>query len=229
MNRNQLRNVGYTSYDNRPLTHRYLDIIQTLVQSVPKVKTWIDAKTDNDFVWLRGQLAPPAPRVIVHNNADLKQTVVHVEGAGVQDVNGTYVYHSIHLGGGVYKKSGSYQGKSIDYTLYKCNMTSGGVSWFISIVPPTKNPGTNDDIDFYVVPSAYSEYQGRNSERTPPEGQWSTTKGAHTMPPGPTITVSLETSEDSDREDSLAAVEDDRSSSVPDTPIPDSLETPESP
>ena len=43
------------------------------------------------------------------------------------------------------------------YMLYRCVMKNESHHWFISLVPPGKEYGTNKDIDYYSTPSSYEQ------------------------------------------------------------------------
>lgn len=80
----------------------------------------------------------------------LKRTYVKVQDAGVPEVNGIYKFVNIMYDSGYYAREGQYQGKSVKFTIYRCNVSSGHFQWFISITPDNCNPGTTSDIDFYI-------------------------------------------------------------------------------
>ena len=64
--------------------------------------------------------------------------------------------------------------------LYRCRMESADFTWYISIVPPGKDPGTQEDQDFYCLPAARTAF-----EAEPPVGRWQSCENAYK--PGPLV------------------------------------------
>lgn len=84
----------------------------------------------------------------------IRSSVIVVDGAGVPEINGTYRFKDIRCNAGYYSRVGQFEGKSANFTLYKCSLKSGGFQWFLSITPEGASPGTTNDIDFYFAASS---------------------------------------------------------------------------
>ena len=69
-----------------------------------------------------------------------------VRDAGVAAVNGTYHRGGCNNGAFKYIKDGRMQ----RFSIFKCTVRDGTMRWYIAIVADEQNPGTTDDIDFYV-------------------------------------------------------------------------------
>ncbi len=79
-------------------------------------------------------------------------TVVVVDGAGAQHVNGEYRFVSMKNNAGCYERRGEYGGRAdVRYTLYKCTLKNGAFQWFLSTTPDELDPGTAQDTDFYYA------------------------------------------------------------------------------
>ena len=105
---------------------------------------------------------------------------IDVHGAGLSDVNGTYVRDSTFDGVSKYvKEGGSWNGTSQVFSLFRCSVSGGAKWWFISIVHPRYEPGTTCDIDFYSAPMSETEPE------VPPSFGW--IKGKQGVLPPPKI------------------------------------------
>lgn len=74
-----------------------------------------------------------------------------VEGAGLREINGTYRRCGGHDNVSKYVRPSRYNGRSVDFMLFRCKLTDGTRRWYISIVPENTHPGTTQDIDFYAA------------------------------------------------------------------------------
>jgi hypothetical protein len=135
-----MRGMHYNNI-NSQMYDTYRNLNKELYQ-IPKVQAWIDAKalTDNDYDILKKSWA--APVVKSDRDVDYTKTRVFVENAGVDDVNGTYVFKMKTRYAPCFTKTGPYNNKIIEYSMYKCKMSGGSMMWFISIAPGSKEPGT---------------------------------------------------------------------------------------
>merc|ERR1712127_508891 len=97
------------------------------------------------------------------------------------------------------------------FTLYRWPMQGSDTkSWFISILPANKSPGSSSDIDLYA---------SKGSDDIPPENGWREIKD-HGIAPGPTITYSLDSPsvgdmDPSDSQDDDEIAEEDTSGDIP--------------
>ena len=73
-----------------------------------------------------------------------------ISGAGLAEVNGIY-RRTVEICDGlpVYKMQGTWRGKACSYSLFRCRLSNGNMSWYISYVPQGVKPGTTKDVDFY--------------------------------------------------------------------------------
>lgn len=71
---------------------------------------------------------------LVEKNIQLPDEVV-VTGAGFSEINGTYVRNGNHVNNGYpkYKKSGHYEGREVEYTIYRMDEGRNKDKWFISL------------------------------------------------------------------------------------------------
>jgi len=106
-----------------------------------------------------------------HSNSDLhigtsnESDGVLVDGAQKEvTINGMYSLNGTSDGVGKYTRSGKWSGQDVVFTVYRCKLQSDKRRWFISIVAPNKNPGTNQDTDFYSAEEGES--------RIPPLNGW---------------------------------------------------------
>eukprot|EP00814_Leptocylindrus_danicus_P009486 CAMPEP_0116046932 /NCGR_PEP_ID=MMETSP0321-20121206/28569_1 /TAXON_ID=163516 /ORGANISM="Leptocylindrus danicus var. danicus, Strain B650" /LENGTH=3883 /DNA_ID=CAMNT_0003528673 /DNA_START=195 /DNA_END=11846 /DNA_ORIENTATION=+ len=103
---------------------------------------------------------------------------VFVRRAGVDSINGCYTQSDSAFDNiASYEKEGYWNDKSVMFSLYRWNMTEDGKSWFISIIPPGKSPGSKMDIDFYCC---------KSQEDIPPIKGWREMK-SHGLLPAPII------------------------------------------
>jgi len=93
-----------------------------------------------------------------------------VEGAGLREING--IYRRIGQNDGVSKfmKTSRYNGRSVDFMLFRCKLTDGTRRWYISIVPESAHPGTTQDIDFYAA--GPSQQHSMLDPNIPPRDGW---------------------------------------------------------
>ena len=110
---------------------------------------------------------------------------VFVRRAGVDSINGCYTQSDNAFDNiASYEKEGFWDDKQVVFSLYRWNMTEDGKSWFISVIPPGKSPGSKMDIDFYCC---------KNHEDIPPAKGWREMKG-HGLLPVPIISFSQSSS-----------------------------------
>ncbi|KAL7494103.1 hypothetical protein ACHAWT_003316 [Skeletonema menzelii] len=96
-------------------------------------------------------------------NAERSKSRVFVEGAGLAEVNGTYIQGGVHEGMPMYKKEGVWRGREEVFRIFLCTFSNGNRSWSLSIVPKGKAPGKTTDIDFYECPVSYGKSVGLGS------------------------------------------------------------------
>ena len=87
----------------------------------------------------------------LHRKVHKPVNEMKVEGAGLHEINGIYVRFGQHDGVSKFMKTSKYNGKSVEFTLFRCKLTDSTRRWYISIVPEDAHPGTTQDIDFYAV------------------------------------------------------------------------------
>ncbi|KAL3795932.1 hypothetical protein HJC23_002203 [Cyclotella cryptica] len=88
-------------------------------------------------------------------NAERTKSKVFVEGAGISEINGTYIQGGVHEGIPMYNKEGVWRDREEVFRIFLCTYSNGNKSWCISIVPKGKEPGKTTDIDFYECPVTY--------------------------------------------------------------------------
>ncbi|KAL7519433.1 hypothetical protein ACHAWX_004193 [Stephanocyclus meneghinianus] len=88
-------------------------------------------------------------------NAERTKSKVIVEGAGISEINGTYIQGGVHEGIPMYNKEGVWRDREEVFRIFLCTYSNGNRSWCISIVPLGKEPGKTTDIDFYECPVTY--------------------------------------------------------------------------
>lgn len=83
---------------------------------------------------------------------DPDEEFVTISGAGLAEVNGLY-RRTVEICDGlpVYKMQGTWRGRACSYCLFRCKLSNGNMSWYISYVPQGVKPGTTKDVDFYNV------------------------------------------------------------------------------
>ncbi len=96
-------------------------------------------------------------------NAERSKSKVFVEGAGLAEVNGTYIQGGVHEGTPMYNKEGVWRGREEVFRIFLCTFSNGNRSWSLSIVPKGKAPGKTTDIDFYECPVSYGKGGGLGS------------------------------------------------------------------
>ncbi len=96
---------------------------------------------------------------------------IKVEGAGIQEVNGTYHRCGQHDGAPKFIRSTRYNEQPVVFTLFRFKRADGKRRWYISIVPENQHPGTQDDIDFYLV-CLPPQQQGHGNGIVPPRDGW---------------------------------------------------------
>lgn len=96
-------------------------------------------------------------------NAERSKSKVFVEGAGLEEVNGTYIQGGVHEGTPMYNKEGVWRGREEVFRIFLCTFSNGNRSWSLSIVPKGKAPGKTTDIDFYECPVSYGKGGGLGS------------------------------------------------------------------
>jgi hypothetical protein len=88
-------------------------------------------------------------------NAERTKSKVFVEGAGLAEINGTYIQGGVHEGIPMYNKEGLWRDREETFRIFLCTYSNGNKSWCISIVPKGKEPGKTTDVDFYECPVSY--------------------------------------------------------------------------
>jgi ubiquitin carboxyl-terminal hydrolase 9/24 len=106
-----------------------------------------------------------------------------VEGAGLREINGTYRRCGGHDGVSKYVRPSRYNGRSVDFMLFRCKLTDGTRRWYISIVPENTHPGTTQDIDFYAA----SLSPGVVDHSIPPRDGWIAIPSNGGGSPAPTV------------------------------------------
>ena len=98
-----------------------------------------------------------------------------VSSAGSEDVNGMYInqHDKMYNDAPFFTKPGTYEGDAITYSIFKYGEEDS--IWYISILPPTKDPGTSADIDFYASPPDFTG----DYKQIPPTRDWKTCDGAN--------------------------------------------------
>ena len=90
-------------------------------------------------------------------NAERTKSKVFVEGAGLPEVNGTYLQRGVHEGTPMYNKEGVWRDREEIFRIFLCTYSNGNKSWCLSIVPKGREPGKTTDIDFYECPVSYGK------------------------------------------------------------------------
>ena len=93
-------------------------------------------------------------------NAERTKSKVFVEGAGLPEINGTYIQGGVHEGIPMYNKEGVWKDREEVFRIFLCTYSNGNKSWCISIVPKGKEPGKTTDVDFYECPVTYGNKGG---------------------------------------------------------------------
>lgn len=109
-------------------------------------------------------------------NAERTKSKVFVEGAGLAEVNGTYIQRGVHEGTPMYNKEGVWRDREEVFRIFLCTYSNGNKSWCLSIVPKGKEPGKTTDLDFYECPVSYGKGSGMTG------GSYSTENGVGVVP-----------------------------------------------
>ncbi len=109
---------------------------------------------------------------------------IMVEGAGLQEVNGTYSRSGLHDGVAKFVKTTIYNRRPVNFMLFRCKLLDGTRRWYISIVPEDVNPGTTQDIDFYA---AHLLSSGIVDHSIPPRDGWIAIPSNGGSSPPPTV------------------------------------------
>jgi len=108
-------------------------------------------------------------KAIEKNEKLLRKTMVVVSGAGTPEVNGDYRFKKLNNKAGFYTRRGEYQGREVDFCVFKCKMTCGTFQWFLSILAPgNSDSDSDDDRDFY-------EAEAEAKDKLPPS-EWTCIK-----------------------------------------------------
>lgn len=226
-------NQQYDVYSTRTLVQRYQDMLKNLC-AIQRVQEYVSEKSskDENYHWLHNQIilllrgGHINPQYL---KDELRRTFVEVSGAGEVAVNGMYRFDRLRdMNTSLYKMDTTYRNKPVTFQIYRCRLNDQKTyQWFISIVPQGKEPGTNQDEDFYFRVSTFKatpNYQVNttvslsdgNDDIKPPEGQWFAMPNFKSKP-APTITWVVNNQPppppgddiDSDKEDSMAVIEDE--------------------
>lgn len=232
-----------STYETRPLSHRYLDLLHEL-SLLPAVANWIQLQAstspDQNYQWLASQLnrshlsttvAPVKTRAEILTSA-LQNTTIVVNGGGAWEVDGTYTFLKVLNGAGVFRKTTKYDDELVEVLIYRCRMQNNTWRWFMSIAPDDRDPGTESDTDFYW------SVGNNEGDGLPPTIRW--TAIDHKFSPVPSVMINTidrvhgvgvggydgrsdEEDQSSDHEDSMAVIDDEfpyiHSTSPPGTPI----------
>jgi hypothetical protein len=74
-----------------------------------------------------------------------------VNKSGTPEINGIYSRAGSDDDVSKYTKRCFYDGRHVEFTLFRCKLTDNTRRWYISIVPMNSHPGTTKDIDFYAA------------------------------------------------------------------------------
>jgi hypothetical protein len=74
-----------------------------------------------------------------------------VQNCGTPEINGTYIRAGYHDDVSKYTNLSFYDGRLVEFSLFRCKLTDNTRRWYISIVPKNSCPGTTKDIDFYAT------------------------------------------------------------------------------
>jgi hypothetical protein len=197
-------NCRANEIDKRGLFKRYVSFVQDLYSSVPKLsslllklaETHTDVNFSKGFLKLRpGTTCIFVPGVLIMRIVDslltdneettLRNHVVRVSGAGVKAVDGDYIFSSIVLGSGLFRRSGIFNDKPVVFCLYKCSVGSVGQQWYISIPPDGAEPGTTQDLDFYCASFAVD----MNGSALFPPATWQVVHNQISRGPAPRVSL----------------------------------------
>lgn len=147
----------------------------------------------------------------LYRNVSKSPEYIYVRSAGLESVNGAYKPIQPVDKVIAYERIGVFKSTQVMFTLYRWPMQGSDTkSWFISILPANKSPGSSSDIDLYA---------SKGSDDIPPENGWREIKD-HGIAPGPTITYSLDSPsvgdmDPSDSQDDDEIAEEDTSGDIP--------------
>ena len=113
--------------------------------------------------------------------------MILVENAGVPEVNGIYNFVQIFNESGFYGRTGTFQNKPVNYTLYKCSVQGGNYQWFLSITPAGSMPGTTQDVDFYSA----QLMNNSNINYLPPKNWMTINNSRINVGQAPTVTITI--------------------------------------
>jgi hypothetical protein len=88
------------------------------------------------------------------SSSDEDDDLIHemiVQNCGTPEINGTYIRAGSHDGVSKYTKRCFYDGRLVEFSLFRCKVKDNTRRWYISIVPMNSCPGTTKDIDFYAA------------------------------------------------------------------------------
>jgi hypothetical protein len=148
-------NCRVNEFDRKALMKRYVGFIQDMANVSPAMQAELKrlAATNEAVMLAKGHMkVSPDSQLTENEDRLIRTSVVRVLGAGTEEVNGEYTFSRMLCHVGCYVKPGTFQGKDVEFTLYKCNVQNGMYQWFISIAPEGRDLGTNDDTDFYYAP-----------------------------------------------------------------------------
>jgi hypothetical protein len=173
-------------YDHYALYKKYIEWLRQFC-TIPRFYEYIELKAEtDDFIRgvKRSNKLRPGAEFSENDEILMRETVVVVTGAGVQEVNGEYHFRGTNYGAGSYQKIGTYMGKPACFTIYKWKMKNRDHHWFISKTPEGKDPGM-EDIDFYSV-----LFDERSREPLFPPKKWDVrSNDQYSKAPAPTVTL----------------------------------------
>jgi hypothetical protein len=103
-----------------------------------------------------------------------------VQCSGTPDVNGIYSRDGLFQGVSMYNRPGTYNGEPCLYSMFQCCLVGSKTKrWFISVIPKSGRPGTNQDIDFF------SALVTQDCSTMPPKRGW--LKSSDGADPPPTL------------------------------------------
>jgi hypothetical protein len=199
---------------------RYDSVLDTLMQ-MPSVTAYVQHSTDASSLYssVRERMSNVqslnnssvvAPGDIIVSETDLSGVVIKLDCAGLDGVNGDYVYREMLDDAGCFTHEGVYQNRVVTFYLYRCKMSSGSHCWFISIPPEGSLPGTKDDVDFYTIAARYDDTVFPTfNDRLPPRGSWTCCISSYNPPPIVSYNNDMLIDTDSGRDDVSLNVGDD--------------------
>ena len=106
-----------------------------------------------------------------------------VQNCGTPEINGTYIRAGSHDGVSKYTKQCFFDGRYVEFSLFRCKLTDSTRRWYISIVPKNSHPGTSKDIDFYASVSGSYNQDGT----FPPRHNWQLAPNSKGQSPSPEV------------------------------------------